>query len=59
MPPILNSRRLAVEELKRNGVHYLLVTDADFRFEDFRDNARLWGIREAGSVPGAWLYHLE
>jgi hypothetical protein len=59
MPPILNSRRLAVEELKRNGVHYLLVTDADFRYQDFNENARLWGIREAGSVPGAWLYHLE
>lgn len=58
-PPPLGLRRMAVEEMKRSGVTHLLLTEHNFRWEDFRDNEDLWGIREAGRVDNARLYRLE
>jgi hypothetical protein len=52
-------RRLAVEELKRRGIGYLLVQPGDFMEADFRDNASLWGLREVAEVDGARLFKLE
>lgn len=58
-PPPLELRRAAIEEIKRAGVTHLLLTENSYRWEDFRDNEDLWGIREAGRVDNARLYRLE
>jgi hypothetical protein len=52
-------RRAAVEELKRRGIGYLLLFDADMAAADFRRNAALWGVREVGQSDGARLYELQ
>ncbi len=51
-------RRAAVQELKRRGVDYVLLFDADVAAEDFRRNTALWGVREVGHANGAKLYQL-
>ena len=51
-------RRAAVQELKRRGVDYVLLFDADVAAEDFRRNTALWGVREVGQANGAKLYQL-
>ncbi len=57
-PPIA-LRKAATEELKRDGITHLLVTEENFNWQDFRDNAPLWNICEVGQVDGARLYRLE
>jgi hypothetical protein len=52
-------RRAAVQELKRRGVGYVLLFDADAAAADFRRNAALWGVREVGQSDGARLYELQ
>lgn len=59
LAPPLGLRRMAMDELKRSGIGYLLVTEDDYRWEDFRDHADLWGLREAGQVFNVRLYKLE
>ncbi|MCL4844158.1 MAG: discoidin domain-containing protein [Bryobacteraceae bacterium] len=58
-PPPLELRRMAVEELKRMGITHVMVVEGDRGWEDFRDNADLWGISEAGRVDDTRLYRLE
>jgi hypothetical protein len=52
-------RRAAVQELKRRGIGYVLLFDADVAAADFRRNAALWGVREVGQSDGARLYELR
>ena len=52
-------RRAAVQELKRRGVGYVLLFDADIAAADFRQNTALWGVREVGQSDGARLYELQ
>jgi hypothetical protein len=52
-------RRAAVQELKRRGVGYVLLFDADMAAADFRQNTALWGVREVGQSGGARLYELQ
>jgi hypothetical protein len=52
-------RRAAVQELKRRGVGYVLLFDADLPAADFRRNTALWGVREVGQSDGARLYELQ
>jgi hypothetical protein len=52
-------RRAAVQELKRRGVGYVLLFDADMAAADFRENTALWGVREVGQSDGARLYELQ
>ena len=59
IPYPLGLRRAAVEELKRGGITHVLVSEGDLAWEDFRDKAELWGIREAGAVDNTRLYTLE
>ncbi len=58
-PPPLGLRRAAVEELKRRGVHHLLIWDDDFGAEDFRKNAVVWGVTLLGERNGARLYRVD
>jgi hypothetical protein len=59
LPPPLGLRRAVVEEMKREGISFLLVTDGLFWWEDFRDRASLWGIREVARAGNDRLYRLE
>lgn len=59
LPPPIGLRRAAVHELKRRGVHYLLIWDEDFGAEDFRRNAVVWGVTFLGERNGARLYRLD
>ncbi len=52
-------RRAAVLELKRRGIGYVLLFDADIAAADFRANAALWGVREVAQSNGARLYELQ
>jgi hypothetical protein len=52
-------RRAAVQELKRRGIGYVLLFDADMAAADFGQNAALWGVREVGQSDGARLYELQ
>lgn len=59
MAPPLGLRRMATEELKRHGFGFILVSEDDFRWEDFRDKTSLWGITEAGRVDNFRLYRIQ
>ncbi len=57
--PPLDLRRLAIRELRRDGVTHILTTQGDQLWDDFEKNAPRWGIRQAGAVDGIRLYRLE
>ena len=57
-PAILNLRRAATAEMKYRGIGYLLVFDSDFRADDYRDRAHMWGIELVGQARGARLYRI-
>lgn len=59
LPPPIGLRRAAAHELKRRGVHYLLIWDGDFGAEDFRKNAVVWGATFLVERNGARLYRLD
>lgn len=59
LPPPLGLRRMATEELKRAGFRYFLVSEDDFQWQDYRDKAELWGIREAAGVDNYHLFHIQ
>jgi hypothetical protein len=59
LAPPLDLRRLATEELKRAGVTHLLISEDDFRWQDFVEKPALWHIREAGHVDNVRVYKLE
>jgi hypothetical protein len=59
LPPPLGLRRMATAELKRAGFHYFLVSEDDFQWQDYRDKAGMWGIREAASVDNYHLFHIQ
>ncbi|HXA05634.1 MAG TPA: hypothetical protein VNY30_12380 [Bryobacteraceae bacterium] len=56
--PAMDVRRAAIEELKRNGIRYLLV-DMPFAAAEFRNHAREWGISPLGEFGKRTLYHVE
>ena len=52
-------RREAVQELRRRGIGYVLLFDADVAAADFRAYTARWGVREIGQSNGARLYQLQ
>jgi hypothetical protein len=52
-------RRLAVDELKRNGIQYLVVQANDYHAEEFKTNANLWPMRLLDERKGTSLFILE
>jgi hypothetical protein len=56
LPP--DMRRAAAGELRRRGIDYLLVMDAEFGADDLRARADEWGIRQVGVYKGARVYQL-
>jgi hypothetical protein len=55
-PGSFAARRMATRELEARGLHYLLVVDTDFGFDDFRDDPDVWGLKLVASTPQARLY---
>lgn len=53
------TRRAAVEELKRDGVTHLLLSDRLGLTGDLSRYADYWGLQEAGERAGAHLYALD
>jgi len=58
-PPPPGLRRKVTEELKREGVGYLLVREGEFGAEDHRDRAREWGITPLGEADRFTLYRID
>jgi hypothetical protein len=59
LAPPLGMRRMAAEEIKRAGFGFILVSEDEFRWDDYRDKMDLWGISEAGRVDNFRLYRIE
>jgi len=58
LPPWLGLRREATRELRAQGIGFLVVLDTDFGADDFRDNARLWGLKLLGRRGPSALYEV-
>lgn len=52
-------RRAATEQLKQNGIRYIVVADTHYAAQDFRNNMRLWGICLLSKVGKDNLYEIE
>ena len=55
----MDLRKAAIQELKRNGIRYILVPDSEFAAPDFRDNTLLWGIHLLAEIGTNRLYQAE
>jgi hypothetical protein len=55
----MDLRKAAIQELKRNGIRYILVPDSEFAAPDFRDNTPLWGIHLLAEIGTNRLYQAE
>jgi hypothetical protein len=55
----MDLRKAAIQELKRNGVGYILVPDSEVAAADFRDNTALWGIHLLAQVGSTRLYQAD
>ena len=56
-PPRL--RRAAIETLKRDKLHWLLVSDRDVGWKDFTERGQQWGITLVCRKGRYSLYHLD
>jgi hypothetical protein len=52
-------RRAAIQELKANGLKWMLVARSDWGAEDLHANAALWGIRPRVATSNHTLFYLE
>ena len=57
--PKMDLRRVAIQELKRNGVGYILVPDDEIAAADFRDNTPLWGVHLLVQIGSYRLYQAD
>ncbi len=57
--PLAGLRKAAISELKRAGVEYLLVDEADYGSADFRNRTFEWGLQLIDDKGGAKLYRAE
>jgi len=55
----MDLRKAAIQELKRNGIPYILVNDGEFAAPDFRANMPLWGIHLLADTGNNRLYQAE
>jgi hypothetical protein len=57
--PPAGLRRLAIEEAKARGVHYLLVGESDYGAQDFQRRQVRWGMTLLGEHDHTRLYRLD
>jgi hypothetical protein len=55
----MDLRKAAIQELKRNGVSYILVPDSEVAAADFRDNTALWGVHLLVQIGSTRLYQAD
>ena len=58
-PIRVNMRQAATAELKALGIRYVLIRKDDIRADDFIRFAPIWGLKLAGAIGDARLYHIE
>jgi len=51
-------RRAATFELRRRGIHYVIVGDRDFGANDYYADPAEWGLEVVARVPGATLLRI-
>jgi len=56
IPTNPQARRMAIYELSKRGVHYLLFYDTDFGADDVRADPEAWGLQLIAADAGARLY---
>jgi hypothetical protein len=59
LAPPFGLRREAVEQMKRNGIHFIAARNGDYEWDDFREKAGLWGISVAGESDGVVVWRLD
>jgi hypothetical protein len=59
VPPLLNSRRNAIDDIKRYGITHLVVDRNEFLSIDLFRNQAAWGIALVGETQYARLYRIE
>ncbi len=57
-PPV-DLRRAATQELQRQGIRYLLISQDAWDAHVFREDPQLWGIHELASTNQATLYEID
>ena len=57
LPPRM--RRAAMEELKANGVNWLIFRDGEFRADDLLTRYRQWGITQVAERNGFRLWRID
>lgn len=57
--PLKRSRRLAIEDLKRNGMTHIAVHSDDFFVADITKSPQLWGVTLLGEANAIRLYRLD
>jgi hypothetical protein len=55
----MDLRKAAMQELKHNGIGYILVPDSEIAAADFRNNSPLWSIHLLVEHGGIRLYQAE
>ncbi len=58
-PPRPTLRRETRDELKRLGIHWILIKDGGYGADDLRDHAAEWGIHQVGMENNYRLYTLR
>ena len=52
-------RLAAARDVKLLGLRYLLISDGDFVFQDFKKYPKYWGITKLAEVNGTYLYRID
>jgi hypothetical protein len=52
-------RRAAMEELKANGISWLVFRDEEFMADDLLGRSKLWGVRQVAERNGFRLWHID
>jgi hypothetical protein len=57
--PLKRTRRLATEDLKRNGITHIAVHSNDFFAADMAKDPRMWGVTLVGEANAIRLYRID
>jgi hypothetical protein len=52
-------RRAAARDVKALGIHYLLMNDGDYLYQDIKKYANFWGVTHLADANGTHFYHID
>ncbi len=58
-PPLKGTRRMATDDLKRNGMTHIAVTESDFFAPDMAKDPKAWGVTEVGATGEMTIYRID